>query len=213
MSCVKPSRGDPQSSTDTARIVSPLKVILVTGLPGAGKTTLARELAARYRIALIAKDFIKEPLLDVLGAADAARSRTLSDASFASMFSIARELRLAGVSFLLEGNFRSGEHEPALANALGAASIAQVLCRVPEAERVARLRARASDPSRHAGHRAGEQLSVDAPPRQADAFLDVASTRFVHEGADSQPVLRSLDDWMNLRAASPCTDVSGEPDR
>jgi len=177
--------------------------LLIVAGAGTGKTTLARELASRYRVALIAKDFIKEPLLDLLGADDAPRSRLLSDASFATLFRIARELRLTGVSFLLEGNFRSGEHEGALRHSLDAASVAQVLCRVPEPERVERLRARANDPSRHAGHGAGEQRSVEAPPPQGDAFLDLPSARFVHEGADSQPVLCSLDDWMNLRAASP----------
>jgi hypothetical protein len=77
-----------------------------------------------------------------------------------------------------------------------------VLCRVPEPERIERIRARANDPSRHSGHLAGEQLSVEAPPQHGEAFLEVPSVRFVHEGADSQPVLRNLDDWMNLRAAS-----------
>lgn len=179
-----------------------VSVILVTGLPGAGKTTLARELASRYRMALIAKDFIKEPLLDVLGARDAAHSRVLSDASFASLFRVARELRLCGVSCLLEGNFRAGEHDAAFRDAVGAARVAQVLCRVSESERAERLRTRAKDPSRHPGHHVGEQLSVDAPPPHGDSFLDVASTRFIHAGADGQPVLQSLDDWMNLRAES-----------
>jgi predicted kinase len=182
---------------------SSVHVIVVTGLPGTGKTTLARELAARYRMPLLAKDCIKEPLLDVLGPVDAAQSRLLSDASFASLFRLARELRLAGASFLLEGNFRSAEHEAALRDAVDTARVAQVLCRVPEVERVARLRARAADPARHAGHRVGEQLSAASPSKQADAFLDVPSARFVHDGAGSQPVFRSLDDWMNLRATSP----------
>jgi predicted kinase len=179
-----------------------VRVIVVTGLPGVGKSTLARQLAERYRLPLIAKDLIKEPLLDVLGAADAAQSRRLSDASFAALFCIAKELRRAGSSFLLEGNFRPGEHEAALRDTLGPATVAQILCRVPEHQRLARLTAREADPARHSGHRHGEQLSARTPSTAGDAFLDLASARFVHDGAVDHPVLAGLDDWMNLRAAS-----------
>jgi predicted kinase len=177
-----------------------VNVIVVTGLPASGKTTLARELAARWRLPLIAKDLIKEPLLDVLGAADAAQSRRLSDASFAVLFDVARELVAAGTSLLLEGNLRPGEHEAPLMRAIGGTRIAQVLCRVPEAERLSRLQARAGDPARHAGHRYGEQACPAVP---ADAFLELPSKRLVHPGADGHPVHDALDDWMNLRAPSP----------
>jgi predicted kinase len=182
------------------------KVILVTGLPGTGKSTLARELTTRHRLPLIAKDHIKEPLLDVLGAADAAQSRRLSDASFAVLFGVARELVESGASFVLEGNFRPGEHEAPLAEALGTAELAQVLCRVPEDERVARLNARAGDPSRHAGHRLGERALMAAAAAVAvpgDAFLELPSQRFVHDGADGHTVHAALEHWMNLRAPSP----------
>jgi adenylate kinase family enzyme len=49
------------------------RVVLVSGAPGAGKTTLASALAPALGFPLIAKDHIKETLVDVLG--DAARPR------------------------------------------------------------------------------------------------------------------------------------------
>ena len=196
--------------------MKPGRVIVVTGLPGAGKSTLAHELARRYRLPLLAKDFIKESLLDVLGAADPAHSRKLSDASFATLFRLAAEWARDAHSFVLEGNFRPGEHEGSLRDSLEAAQVVQLLCRVPESERVARLAARESDPSRHVGHRFGERQSAAGAAigmNRSDAFLDLPGGRFVHEVAAHHTVLTALDDWMNLRAASPPPLQSGEPSR
>lgn len=192
------------------------RVIVVTGLPGAGKSTLAHELGRRYRLPVLAKDFIKESLLDVLGATDAEHSRKLSDASFAAMFRLAAEWGREGHSFILEGNFRPGEHEAPLREVLASVQIVQLLCRVPEPERLAHLAARENDPARHAGHRFGERKSaaVSATGTNAgDAFLDVVSDRFVYEGASRHTVLAALDDWMNLSAASPPPAQPGEPSR
>ncbi len=41
--------------------------VIVTGLPGSGKTTLAEPLAAKLNLPLISKDYIKELLADCLG--------------------------------------------------------------------------------------------------------------------------------------------------
>ncbi len=47
-------------------------LLVVTGMPSSGKTTVAEDLARRLRLPLIAKDEIKESLYDSRGAEDVA---------------------------------------------------------------------------------------------------------------------------------------------
>jgi predicted kinase len=161
-------------NTGTLMDVRQAHLILITGMPGTGKSTLAGSLARHLGVPLICKDTIKEPLLDVIGAADRAESRRLSDASFAVMFALARDCLRAGTDLILEGNFRPGEHESALSALIDDANatdrnddesaedvlVTQVLCRAPEHVRISRLKTRSTDPSRHPGHRDAD-LAVD----------------------------------------------------
>jgi predicted kinase len=153
------------------------RLLIITGLPATGKTTLARDLARRHSLPLICKDAIKEPLLDLWGRSRP--SRELSDVSFAIMFALANEQLALSGSLILEGNFRSGEHEPALLAALpgNPPKITQVLCQADETERRARLLARANDMSRHAGHRDARQLD---PAPECDSFLDLPGGRIAY---------------------------------
>lgn len=174
------------------------RLLLVTGLPATGKSTLARLLARRWGVPLLAKDRIKEPLIDALGASDAAASRRLSDASFAVLFALACELLTAGASLVLEGNFRPLEHAVPLRDLLieHGAVCAQIRCRTDEAERLRRLAARASDPSRHPGHRDGELIRREVAG--SDEYLSVPGARFEFSGtgtAEWPALLVHLDRW------------------
>ena len=65
--------------------------VLVGGWPAAGKTTLARSLAAELGIAFLSKDEVKEALMDRLGApATVEQSRELGGAAVAAVLRAAR---------------------------------------------------------------------------------------------------------------------------
>lgn len=63
--------------------------IVVSGAPGAGKTLLARPLAAELRVPLLSKDVVKEALFDELGIGDRLWSRRMGRASMAVLYRIA----------------------------------------------------------------------------------------------------------------------------
>jgi len=59
----------------------PRLLVLTTGLPGAGKTTLARQVAVALELPLLSKDIVKERLSDILGVHDRAWSMKLGAAA------------------------------------------------------------------------------------------------------------------------------------
>ncbi len=80
------------------------RVVLVSGAPGSGKTTLAVPLAAALGFALLRKDRIKETLHDALGAppSDLAWSNRLGAAAMELLWALAAD----APAVVLEANFR-----------------------------------------------------------------------------------------------------------
>ncbi len=79
--------------------------ILVTGIPAAGKSTMAKVVSEKLKLPVISKDTIKELLFDNVGFQSRTEKVKLGIASMEIMYYVASQLMKAGQPFILENNF------------------------------------------------------------------------------------------------------------
>jgi len=159
-------------------------VLIVTGAPAAGKTTLSRRLARELSLPLVSKDDIKETLFDTLnGSDDEAWAKQLGIASWHLLYQHAENLVTAGISLITESNFEArfaDERWQQLQKKHGF-RIIQLLCWADDEIVTQRYLARIADGSRHPGHVDRIQASTDrydaAALRERFTFLNLPGER------------------------------------
>ena len=127
-------------------------LVLVNGAPASGKSVLARQLAGALGLPLVAKDTLKEILLDTVGAPDRERSRHLSVASYELLWTVLGWLLEGGGGAVVDCNCHYGMAEGRLAPLLAQARAAIVHCHATPAESASRYRRRVARAERHPGH-------------------------------------------------------------
>lgn len=129
-------------------------LIIVTGPPCSGKTTLARHIADKTYLPLVAKDDIKETLFNALGWKDREWSKRLGTATFELLFYYSQALLSAGCSHIIEANFIPDFHNARFLELKQkyAFETLEIHCHADQAVLRERFHTRSESGRRHPGH-------------------------------------------------------------
>ena len=138
-----------------------MDLIILSGLPASGKSTVAKALQGAFPYPILEKDRIKECLFDTLGFQSHAEKRRLDAAAAQILLQTAEDILNAGNSLILDNNFdtAAGEALRSLQERCRPRSVT-VLLTADEDTLYERYLARDQAHTRHPGH----ALSDRYPP-------------------------------------------------
>ena len=130
------------------------RIVIVSGSPGTGKTTLARHLAEQHKLVLLQRDALKERMFDGLGWSDRAWSQKVGVASYKLLYHLLETILATGHSCIVESNFVQRFDQPVIAELQQrfGVEIIEVTCVCAPDIAFGRFRARAESGERHPGH-------------------------------------------------------------
>ncbi len=130
------------------------KLIIVTGRPAAGKSTLAKRLSQEIKLPIVSKDDIREVLFERPGWTDRPWAQLLGRASVDMMFYFAQAELSVRHSIIFDNSFDPEMSNPrfrALLNEQRAESI-QIVCNADSEALFQRFKSRTETGNRHPGH-------------------------------------------------------------
>ena len=144
-------------------------LVVVTGPPASGKSTIARDLASALDIPFLSKDELKERLYEEIGSGGDVEER-IEAAALAILYSVAASNLKVGVDVLVESNFdRDSDTKPLRELP---ARIVQVHCGGDPGELVERFAERSASGRRHPGHDDDPEDAAEVRRKIESGFWD-----------------------------------------
>lgn len=163
--------------------------ILITGIPAAGKSTMAEFLAERLNIPVISKDKVKELMYDVIGFRSREEKVRLGVASMNIMYYMAEQLMQTKQPFILENNFENISKEGLLAILNRYSYEAITVTLTGDYKKIyQRFLERNNSPDRHRGHVVNDCYPEDGTNRK--------TTVISYEGFVNGIVDRGMDSFV-----------------
>lgn len=127
-------------------------LVIVSGVPASGKTTLGRRLAPELGLVRLCKDELRELMGDWLPPKSHEESKALGGAAYALCFRQAAEMLARGVGVLLEAAFARGSAETSLLPLIAQSQATLIHLTAPMALTDQRFRQRYARGERHPSH-------------------------------------------------------------
>jgi predicted kinase len=164
--------------------MQPPLLIIISGPPCSGKTTLGAWLAQELKLPLFHRDVFKELLFDSLGWSDLEWSQRLGGASYALLYHAAEALLRAEHSVMIESNFDPQFDTQRLRELAARHPFLplQIRCLAEGPVLFERFKQRVASGTRHPGHIDHLNIPVYEPivregPSKRDDFLDTGGER------------------------------------
>jgi predicted kinase len=129
-------------------------VVIISGPPCSGKSTLANKLSRRFSLPLVMKDEIKETLFDELGIEDREWSKKLGKVSYKVLFALLRQIVSSGASCIVESNFSNQYDTDNFLEIKNTSpfQVVQIQCKTDGKLLLERFKKRSLSSERHPGH-------------------------------------------------------------
>lgn len=178
------------------------RLIVITGRPASGKTTLAHRLSKETGLPLISRDELKQGFVYTSGLSHNEVDRSTDLMIYDTFFETVELLVSKGISIIIEAAYQHKLWEPKLTDLLNKANIKIIICNITPAAAKTRFNQRLSaDPDRKRFH-------GDAPITSDDEHIGSlidnyqpvnidAPTMLVETTGDYIPILATILDFVS----------------